>query len=266
MSELRVIAPSVDTSALDDLEHYLLEEEPPRKRTQSPRNVTDTLVLSDLHLGSEVCRARELVKLIKGIQFRRLIILGDAFDDTRFHRLRRSHFKVLSLINKLSAPKRGIEVVWVEGNHDSEFLRVVGAMLGVRVYPEYAFTVGGRRYLAIHGHQFDQYMSRHPVVSAIAGRFYTAIQRRDSRTQAVSRYLKRRSKSWLKVSDEIAEKATRHARRRGADVVLCGHTHQPLHRRSLNGVEYLNTGCWTDVPSTYVTIDASGARLNEVGS
>jgi len=36
----------------------------------------DTLILSDLHLGSEVSRAREATELLADVNFRRLVLLG----------------------------------------------------------------------------------------------------------------------------------------------------------------------------------------------
>jgi UDP-2,3-diacylglucosamine pyrophosphatase LpxH len=234
---------------------------PAPKRT--PKRTTDTLVISDLHLGSHVCRADALLDVLKSWKFRRLVILGDAFDSTKFKRLKRSHFKVLSHINKLSGHRRNVEVVWVEGNHDATFLKVVSAMLGMSVHHEYTFHVGGRKYLATHGHQFDTFMNNNPVITEIASAFYLLVQRRDTRRMSVSRYLKKKSKLWLRLSDKQAIRAVRHARRVDADCVLCGHTHISSHRRNFGGVEYINTGCWTDTPCQYVTIDENGATLHE---
>ena len=78
----------------------------------------DTLILSDVHLGAEVSRARAATRMLQENSFRRLILLGDIFADLNFGRLKKEHWKFLGLIRKLSNPKRGIDVVWVEGNHD----------------------------------------------------------------------------------------------------------------------------------------------------
>jgi len=43
----------------------------------------DTLILSDVHLGSELSRAREALDLLKSTSFRRLILLGDIFNDLK---------------------------------------------------------------------------------------------------------------------------------------------------------------------------------------
>jgi UDP-2,3-diacylglucosamine pyrophosphatase LpxH len=75
----------------------------------------DTVILSDLHLGSEVSRAKAALQMLKATSFRRLILLGDIFCDLNFRRLKKEHWHFLSYIRKLSNPKRGVEVVWVEG-------------------------------------------------------------------------------------------------------------------------------------------------------
>lgn len=43
------------------------------------RESCDTLILSDLHLGSEASRAADAVQLLRTVSFNRLILLGDIF-------------------------------------------------------------------------------------------------------------------------------------------------------------------------------------------
>src|SRR6266851_466011 len=70
--------------------------------------VYDTLILSDLHLGSEISRAEQATRMLRENRFRRLILLGDIFSDLNFGRLTKPHWKFLGYIRKLSNPKRGI--------------------------------------------------------------------------------------------------------------------------------------------------------------
>src|SRR5246127_4095499 len=99
----------------------------------------DTVILSDLHLGSEVSRANAALRTLKAISFRRLILLGDIFCDLNFRRLKKEHWQFLGYIRKLSNPKRQIEVVWVEGNHDHGLSDVMSHLVGIRVYDEYVW-------------------------------------------------------------------------------------------------------------------------------
>ena len=73
--------------------------------------IYDTLILSDLHLGADMSRAREALLVLRENQYRRLILLGDIFADLNFGRLKKEHWKFLGFIRKLSNPKRNVEVV-----------------------------------------------------------------------------------------------------------------------------------------------------------
>src|SRR5438477_12077336 len=61
----------------------------------------DTVILSDLHLGSEVSRAEAASQMLKAVSFSRLILLGDIFCDLNFRRLKKEHWQFLSYIRKL---------------------------------------------------------------------------------------------------------------------------------------------------------------------
>src|SRR3981189_2801141 len=99
--------------------------------------VYDTLILSDVHLGADPSRAREGTRVLKENRFHRLILLGDIFADLNFRRLTKEHWKFLGFIRKLSNPRHGIEVVWVEGNHDHGLTEVMSHLLGIPVYQEF---------------------------------------------------------------------------------------------------------------------------------
>src|SRR5437588_1871815 len=128
---------------------------------------TDTVILSDLHLGSRLSRARDAVKMLRQHGFRRLILLGDIFCDLDFGRLKKDHLHFLSYIRKLSNPKRGIEVVWVEGNHDYGLSELMSHLVGIPVYQEYEWQFQGRRHLAIHGHQFDRFLVTNRLLATV---------------------------------------------------------------------------------------------------
>ena len=224
--------------------------------------VYDTLILSDLHLGSEISRAEQATRMLKENRFRRLILLGDIFSDLNFGRLTKAHWKFLGYIRKLSNPKRGVEVVWVEGNHDRGLSMVMSHLVGVRVYEEYQWEFGGHRHVAIHGHQFDRFVVNNLLLSNLGSFLHIQLQRLDFKGKSLSRLLDRLGARWLRLSAKVAEGATGHARLRGVDRVFCGHTHK-ARRCERDGITYYNTGSWTDSPLTYVTIDGNGVQIRE---
>ena len=225
------------------------------------QSVADTLIISDLHLGSEVSRASEAVEMLRGIVFRRLILLGDIFCDLNFRRLTKSHWQFLSYIRKLSNPKRQVEVVWVEGNHDRGLSEVMSHLVGIPVYQQYEWTFANKCFLAIHGHQFDRFVVNNAVLSRAGEWVYLQMQRFDSYGKWLSHFMDRQNSKWLRLSPKVAKGAIALARSRSADVVFCGHTHQALHREC-EAIEYFNVGCWTtaQVP-TYAVVDVDGVRL-----
>jgi UDP-2,3-diacylglucosamine pyrophosphatase LpxH len=224
--------------------------------------VYDTLILSDLHLGSEISRAEQATRMLRENRFRRLILLGDIFSDLNFGRLTKPHWKFLSYIRKLSNPKRGIEVVWVEGNHDRGLSDVMSHLVGVKVYEEYEWEFAGHRHLAIHGHQFDRFAVNNLLLSNVGTLIHLYLQKLDFKGKTFSRFLDRLNARWLRLSAKVAAGAILHARMRGADRVFCGHTHQAQFIER-DGVAYYNSGSWTDFPPTYLTIDGDGVRIHE---
>ncbi|HUK25803.1 MAG TPA: UDP-2,3-diacylglucosamine diphosphatase [Terriglobales bacterium] len=224
--------------------------------------VYDTLILSDVHLGSELSRAEDATRMLKQNRFRRLILLGDIFSDLNFRRLTKDHWKFLSYIRKLSNPKRGVEVVWVEGNHDQGLTEVMSHLVGVKVYQEYAWEFDGRGHLAIHGHQFDRFLVNNWLLSSVNTFIHLQIQKLDFKGKWFSRFVDRMGTHWLRLSEKVASGAIFHARLRHAQRIFCGHTHVAM-RREQESIEYYNSGSWTDSQLTYLTVDQEGVRIHE---
>lgn len=214
---------------------------------------SDAVVISDLHLGSGVCQAKALVDFLEKLHHRRvrthrLILNGDVFDSIDFRRLKKSHWKVLSLLRKLSDE---IEVIWVCGNHDGS-AEIVSHLLGLEVVDEIVVPSGERKVLFLHGHQFDQFIDRYPMATRLADNLYRLIQRID-RSHRFAKMAKRRSKTFLRSTEKIKAGAVNRAAELGADVVCCGHTHMSIAFPD-DPLPYFNSGCWTETPCHYLTL------------
>ena len=222
----------------------------------------DTIILSDLHLGSEVSRASAALRMLKSASFNRVILLGDIFADLNFGRLKKEHWQFLGYIRKLSNPKREIEIVWVEGNHDHGLSNVMSHLVGVRVYDEYVWEFAGKRHLAVHGHQFDRFISRNHVLSSFLSALHLSLQKISFGKRGLMGFLERFDTSWLRLSTNVATGATAYGRSKNVARVFCGHTHEALSLRC-DGIEYYNTGSWTQEFPTYIAIDRQGVRVCE---
>jgi UDP-2,3-diacylglucosamine pyrophosphatase LpxH len=222
----------------------------------------DTIIISDLHLGSEVSRASAAMRMLKAASFNRLILLGDIFSDLNFGRLKKEHWKFLSYIRKLSNPKRSIEVVWVEGNHDHGLSQVMSHLVGIRVYQEYTWEFDGIRHLAIHGHQFDRFLTRNVVLSRFLSALHMVLQKMSFGKRRMIGFLERFDSAWLRLSAKVAAGALAHGKTKNVQRVFCGHTHEALSL-TRDGVEYYNSGSWTQENATYIAIDHQNARVLE---
>jgi UDP-2,3-diacylglucosamine pyrophosphatase LpxH len=225
--------------------------------------IYDTLILSDLHLGADMSRAREALRVLRENQYRRLILLGDIFADLNFGRLTKEHWKFLGFIRKLSNPKRNVEVVWVEGNHDHGLAEIMSHLVGVRVYQEYQWEYQGLRHIAVHGHQFDGFVVSNVRVSYLIGTLlYLQLQKWDSKNKTLTRFLDRLNTRWLRLSPKVAEGALAHARHHQAARIFCGHTHAAMHKHE-HGIDYFNCGSWIDEHPTYIAVGEEGVQIHE---
>jgi UDP-2,3-diacylglucosamine pyrophosphatase LpxH len=225
--------------------------------------VYDTLILSDVHLGAEMSRARDATCMLKETSFRRLILLGDIFADLNFGRLKKEHWQFLGMIRKLSNPKRNVEVVWVEGNHDHGLSDIMSHLVGVKVFQEFAWEYQGLRHIAIHGHQFDRFVVNNVRFNYLFGTLaYLWLQKLDLKGNPLSRFLDRLNTRWLRMSSKVASGAIAYAHEHGALRIFCGHTHTAMEDER-HGIHYYNSGSWIDTRPTYITVSGKGVEIHE---
>ncbi len=223
------------------------------------KNRAHTLIISDLHLGSMVSRPAVVLDFVKNFHFKKLILLGDVFESLNFNELGEDDWKLLSLFSELSKKKK---VRWVIGNHDIGLTKFFSSLTGIKTYMHYTWHYNGKKYLAIHGHQFDNFLVNNAFLSFVLNKIYNFIQVVDFRDKRISRFIKRNSKGWLRASQKVAKRAMLYGRLRGADVIFCGHTHKAMKKTSKK-IQYYNSGCWTDIPSTYITIDKDDISIHK---
>jgi UDP-2,3-diacylglucosamine pyrophosphatase LpxH len=223
----------------------------------------DALIVSDLHLGSPSCQVRAIESFLENLPSlpERLILGGDVLESTEY-RLTRHHWRVLSCLRKLSDT---LELIWVQGNHDCD-AESIAHLIGARFRPEYEFLSGDKRFLVIHGDRWDDFLTSHPWLTIFADWFYLRLQ---GVSRGMAARAKRRSKTFLRVASKVRDEARAYARKKGADVVICGHTH---NAESSDGPaapaaglpRYFNSGSWTDHHCHYLTVMDGVTRLNEI--
>jgi UDP-2,3-diacylglucosamine pyrophosphatase LpxH len=222
----------------------------------------DAIVISDIHLGSSNCQAKLLCGLLEDIEEERLlthelILNGDVFDSIDFRRLTKSHWKVLSLLRKLSDR---IAITWICGNHDGS-AEIISHLLGVTVKDEQVLFSGGRKILVMHGHTFDDFLDAHPILTWIGDCIYFFLQWLDN-THYFAKLAKKGSKTFVRCAKKIEQGSIEYARKKHCAVVCCGHTHL-ASISGLDPVQYYNSGCWTELPCTCLAIANGQIELRQ---
>jgi UDP-2,3-diacylglucosamine pyrophosphatase LpxH len=215
---------------------------------------SNILVISDVHLGSPVCRVKSLAKVLKNEKYGHLIINGDLFDNKYIQKYKKNHWDILNIIRKIAKKK---EVTMVRGNHD-ENSRSLIKILGLDFVDEYSLEVNGKRMLFIHFHQFDSFIKKYPFITTVAEKIYYCIQKLD-RSKKFSRWVKRTSKLFLQVKLRVRNQAVDFIADKPYDAIFGGHLHYAeIFKDKSTGKEYYNSGSFCDDPCHYLIIDKEG--------
>jgi UDP-2,3-diacylglucosamine pyrophosphatase LpxH len=222
--------------------------------------MTATLIVSDIHLGAHNSQRQSLLGLLQ-TPFERLILNGDTVDNLNLKRFGPDDWAVLTTLQEVAQER---ELILIRGNHEGTPdgrgrlgpLDVLSRLLKVPLQEEYPLSVGRRRYLVLHGDQFDSTMNLTRVGYAAEG-FYKLVQRWSRPT---ARWLKSCVKHYCGVVGSVQRGAIEYARQKSCDGVITGHTH--YHDDELvDGMHYLNTGCWVDWPCTYLLVKNGQVNL-----
>src|SRR4051794_16516021 len=235
--------------------------QPPTPETAAPEPAYDCIVISDLHLGSDVCQAKLLESFLEwAVQRTRVLVInGDVFDDLNFKRLTRRHFACLKIIRK-NSDRDDLRLVWIRGNHDGP-ADIISHIVGVDILDEYVYENDQVRLLILHGDQFDSFIARFRWLTDISCAIFYWIQKWAPHRTA--RWVRRNTKKWQRNSQLVMKGAVEYAQGKGFHYVTCGHTHLAL-TAEIDGVRYVNSGTWTEhPPCPFVAVRGGEVTLEE---
>jgi UDP-2,3-diacylglucosamine pyrophosphatase LpxH len=220
-----------------------------------------SIFLSDVHLGTPACQAGALLEFLKAYDSEFLFLVGDIVD---FWAIRRRGVywstDQNTVVQKiLKRARHDVSVVFVPGNHDEAVREHIGTSFGnIRVERDYLHVAAdGRRYLLIHGDEFDQVTKYHRWLAILGDHAYDLVVRVNRwlswarRTLKVPGYWSLSGYAKLKVKKAVSfifdfeDSVLRHAKERGVDGVICGHIHSAVIRDG-GGIIYINCGDWVD--------------------
>jgi UDP-2,3-diacylglucosamine pyrophosphatase LpxH len=222
----------------------------------------DVVVVSDVHLGTYGCRAKELTAYLKSITPSILILNGDIIDTWQFSKsyFPSSHMAVIKeLFNMMM---NGTRVFYITGNHDEVMRRYSDIQLGnFTLTDKLVLEINHKMTWIFHGDVFDNTTKGSAKILAKLGSHgYAALILLN---RLINRILKFMGKERVSISKRIMasvnkavasindfeQMAAAIAIEKKYDYVICGHIHQPQCREISNSngkVTYLNSGDWVE--------------------
>ncbi|MNK29987.1 UDP-2,3-diacylglucosamine hydrolase [compost metagenome] len=224
------------------------------------RNV-EIVVISDVHLGTYGCHAKELLKYLKSIKPKTLILNGDIIDIWQFSKRYwpETHMKILRKLMKFVV--EGVNVYYLTGNHDELLRKFADMHLGsFHLQNKLILEIDGKKAWFFHGDIFDVTMQHSKWLAKLGAIGYDSLILLNSivnwclklfgrEKMSFSKKIKAKFKDAVKFINSFEETAAELAIENGYQYVVCGHIHQPEKRNVLASegeVMYLNSGDWVE--------------------
>jgi UDP-2,3-diacylglucosamine pyrophosphatase LpxH len=222
----------------------------------------DVAVISDIHLGTYGCRAKELVNYLKSIAPNILILNGDIIDGWQFSKryFPTSHIMVIKEIMQFIT--NGTRVFYITGNHDELLRRYADVQVGnFTLTDKLVLEIDNKMTWIFHGDVFDNTTKGSAKIIAKLGstgyamlilfnRFinYFLKLAGQERISISKKIMQSVNKAVTKIND-FEQIAAELAIEKKYDYVICGHIHQPQKRiveTAAGKVTYLNSGDWVE--------------------
>jgi UDP-2,3-diacylglucosamine pyrophosphatase LpxH len=219
-----------------------------------------SVFLSDIHLGTRACQADSLLAFLREHPAEHLYLIGDIIDFWSMSRGIHWSGSQNTVIQKvLRRARHGEKVVFIPGNHDEALREYDGITFGdIVVAKEYVHeTADGRRFLLVHGDEYDQVTRYHKWVAVLGDIAYNFLVRVNGWLSLLRRTLgrsgywslagfaKRKVKTALQFIFDFEDAVIHNVRQRGLDGVICGHIHWAAIKE-VDGLTYINCGDWVD--------------------
>lgn len=223
----------------------------------------DIIVISDVHLGTYGCRAKELLHYLKSVKPKIVVLNGDIIDIWQFSKSYwpKSHMKVIKhLMNWLS---KGVKVYYITGNHDEMLRKFEGFKMGsFQILNKLVLELeNNEKAWIFHGDVFDVTMQHSKWLAKLGAIGYDSLIMINSFANWISESVFNKGKlsfsKKLKNSVKSAVKFINSFEQTAADIgisnnyhyVICGHIHHPemrLIEHEQGRIMYLNSGDWIE--------------------
>jgi UDP-2,3-diacylglucosamine pyrophosphatase LpxH len=233
-----------------------------------------TLFLSDIHLGTKFCQARKLLQLLKSLEsedgkqynVENLFLIGDIIDFEHLNRKNEwahEHWQVIQKFLRMS--RKGVNVVYISGNHDLAVSWLKNQSYGNIMFKDsMIYTVNnGRKYLLLHGHQFDTAIHSMPWLYWLGDTSYTIALYINSifsscrslfgykSEWSLSHWLKSKVKQVVKYASDYEKLVVKYCEKYGCEGIILGHIHIAANH-NIENIHYLNCGAWVEMCTAVV--------------
>ncbi|UCD91297.1 MAG: UDP-2,3-diacylglucosamine diphosphatase [Desulfobacterales bacterium] len=213
------------------------------------------LVVSDLHIGSHHFLYEDFECFLRNVpEDHELILNGDIIDNP-YEDLQPPHKGILELIKQISYRQT---VVWVRGNHDNGYKPSELE----KVHFKHFHNVKHRLLIA-HGNDFDEIMPINQTFMKAFKWMHNLRVKLGAKPVHVAKYAKKWELFYRFLRKNVMINAANCAIENGYEAVTCGHTHYP-EDRIFNGIRYINTGAWTEIPAFYLHVTDNEITLNSM--
>lgn len=236
--------------------------------TKNIMNVTThhkTIILSDIHLGTSGCKAKEIVHFLKKNTCDKLILNGDIIDGWQLQKSgswKKNHTKFFKRILQM-IEHHNTEVIYLRGNHDDFLDNIMPLKLGkISIQREYLYHSLDKCFYIVHGDVFDSVTTNLKWVAKLGDVGYTFLLWANQRYNeyrakkglgyySLSQKIKAKVKSAVSYIDDFEEQLVSLAKLKKCDGIICGHIHQPAIKE-IGGIMYMNSGDWVESLSALV--------------
>ncbi|WCO03263.1 UDP-2,3-diacylglucosamine diphosphatase [Psychroserpens ponticola] len=218
-------------------------------------------VISDVHLGTFGCHAKQLLTYLNTIDPKKLILNGDIIDIWQFkkHYFPKSHLRVIKKIMDMATD--GVEIIYITGNHDEMLRKFSNTKIGnISIVDKLVLDLDAKKAWFFHGDVFDVSIQNAKWLAKLGAYGYDVLillnrfvnwclERLGRERYSLSKKIKDSVKGAIKYISDFETVASDLAIENGYDYVICGHIHQPkmLIKENKNGkTTYLNSGDWVE--------------------
>lgn len=234
---------------------------PAYNKERMPKREVELVVISDVHLGTYGCHAKELLQYLKSIKPQTLVLNGDIIDIWQFSKSYwpESHMKVVRRIMKFISD--GVPVYYLTGNHDEMLRKFSDLSIGsFQLTDKLVLELGQSKAWIFHGDVFDVTMQHSKWLAKLGAIGYDTLILLNSfvnwaltlmkrEKMSFSKKIKAKFKDAVKFINDFETTAAELAVDQGYRYVVCGHIHQPELRTistEKGNVVYLNSGDWVE--------------------